>query len=382
MTGKGYLKATLALALIALFISACAPTIKVRSLKPARINKAAHLNKITVLTFDGSGGKIISRRLKETLEDIYIEGEPYFSVVGEDTFYDRASGRKCRACRDDKHILTLAKATGADAVLAGSITENSCTAELYEEKETRCIEQAILKKDAKPECVKWRDFYIPCVKNTHTYEFKVRLVEISSGHYLYTDTFDGDSSTSECQQNRRGGDRYRSTLREHTNSRYYSLQCRAEWRDTLSVKAFNEALYSARQIIPRKIAPYYEWTTIALMYTNVGITTAQGKASFAEGIKLAKKAKLTHACPLWKEARVLNPHSPALSFNLGVCAEFKNNLSLADTLYRKAAEQLGTENRMITEALSRNAQNKKDINALSNQLNKQKENRRHKKRKK
>jgi len=377
MIFRGYPKAVFALTIAALTLVACAPTVRVSKLRPARISAAAHLDKITVLTFEGPNGKQVSRRLKETLEDIYVDGEPYFHIVGEDTFYELASGKRCRACRKEKHMLSLARATGADAVLAGSVTESSCTAELYEEKETRCTQLTVFKKDEKPVCTQWADFYIPCVKNTATYEFEVRLVEITTGHYLYTDSFSSTRQGNACPKNRSAGS-YRATLIELTGSRQSQSQCRADWKKELINIAYEDAIASAEKKIPQSIAPYYVSTKIPLMTSTKGIRDAKAKDLFTRAIKLARTRNLTTACRLWKEGAAASPESASLSYNLGVCAEFKKDLKLAKQFYREAAGLLGESNDMILAAFERIARNKKDMNILSEQLNEQEKNRRRK----
>ncbi len=387
MNYKGYLKIVFVFAIAATVLSACAPTVRISKLKPAKVSTAAHLNKITVLTFDGKEGHEISSRLKRMLEDIYVSGEPYFSVVSEDAFYDRASGRKCRVCKDDKDILSLAKATGADAVLAGSVLENSCTAELFEEKETRCIEETIFKKGADPECTRWREFYTPCVKNTASYEFMVKLVDIQTGHYLYTDSFHSKWQSTTCQGNleqrshygRSSSRLYQSTLRELTGARSRPLRCRADWEEELLRKAFNAAYSKAEQEIPKNIAPHYESIRIPIMTSNKGIKDSKIKTLLSDGVKLAKNRNLTTACSIWKEASAINPESPSLTYNLGVCAEFKNKLELAEDLYKKAADQHGEPYDTISQALDRIRQNKKELGLLEGQLIEQEKSRQRKK---
>ncbi len=386
MNYKGYLKIVFVLAIAATVLTACAPTVRISKLKPARVSTAAHLNKITVLTFDGKKGRKISHRLKKMLEDIYVGGEPYFSVVSEDTFYDRASGKQCKTCLDEKNLLTLAKATGADAVLAGSVTENSCTAELFEKKETRCIEETIFKKGAEPECTRWREFYRPCVKSTASYEFQVRLVEIKTGHYIYTDSFQSKWQSTTCRDNMEpqsyyGGLRsrsYRSTLIELAGAPRRPLRCRSELEEELLNNAFNTAYSKAEQEIPHNIAPYYESIRISLMTSTKGIKDTKAKALLSNGVKLARNHNLTTACNLWKEAKAITTESSSLTYNLGVCAEFKNKLELAEELYKKATVQHGEVSDTISQALNRITKNKKEMGLVKDQLIEQEKSRQRK----
>jgi hypothetical protein len=374
MTFRTHLAAGLALTAMLLALSACAPTVRLSSIKPARINAAAGLNKITVLTFNGPDGALVSNELKNTLENIHINGEPYFSVVREDDFYDIASGRKCRACKGGRSRLSLSKATGADAVLEGNVTKSSCKAELFEKKIEQCIERTILKKDAKPECTKWGNFYIPCVRNTATHSFSLRLVEISTGHYLYTDTFSSTWVHSQCQE---GSNRYSfaGSLIELTGSRLAPLNCRTDWRKKLLQLAFDDTLGKARRKVPHNLAPYYETTRAPIMTSTQNITDNNAKELLKQGVKLASKSNLTTACTLWKKARKLSPESPSISYNLGLCAEFKNKLGLAEDLYQKAASLSGETNTVIITALERIAKAKRDTDILKEQLNEQQKNR-------
>ncbi len=375
MNYKGYIRSAFALTIAALALAACAPTVRVSKLRPARIDAAAHLNKITVLTFEGQYGQLISRRLKTTLEDIYVDGEPYFSIVGEDDFYSIASGQECGTYREEKQMLSLAKATGADAVLAGSVTESSCSAEIYEEKETRCVQRAVLKKGEKPVCTQWAKFFIPCVKSTATYEFKVRLVEIETGQYIYTDSFSSTQQGDACLRDKNSSS-YGATLIELAGPRISPRRCRAESKEYLIDKAYEDAVAKAERKIPRSIAPYYESTKITLMTSTKGIRGDKAKPLFTRAIKLAGNRNLTTACTLWKEAAATSPESASISYNLGVCAEFKKEPELAERFYQKAADLLGEPNDMITEAFERIDRNKKDMNVLKEQLNEQEKNRR------
>jgi hypothetical protein len=370
MTFKNYLSTALVLTVSLLGLASCAPTVRLSSIKPARINAAAGLSKITILTFNGTGGRLVSNELKNTLEDIYIKGEPYFSVVREDDFYEIASGKKCRACKGDRSMLSLARATGADAVLAGNVTENSCKARPYEKKVEQCTERTILKKDAKPECTKWADFYVPCVKNTATFSFSLRLVEISSGNDLYTDTFSSTWVKTQCQE---------------TPNRYLfgrsrkDTDCKYEWSKKLLQLAFDDTLGQAREKIPHNIAPYYQSTRAPIMTSTENITNAQAKDLLKQGVRLASRSNLTTACTLWKKARKLSPESPSLSYNLGLCAEFKNKPDKAEEFYREAAALMGGTNDMIRKALERTARTKRDMDTLKKQLNEQQKNKAKKK---
>ncbi|MCG6534168.1 MAG: hypothetical protein L7F78_05635 [Syntrophales bacterium LBB04] len=77
---------------------------------------------------------------------------------------------------------------------------------------------------------------------------------------------------------------------------------------------------------------------------------------------------MDNACELWGEARNLAGNSPALLYNLGICAESRGDLDAALSLYKQADKKLGKPDDDISLALKRITNALKNMVKLKEQL--------------
>jgi tetratricopeptide (TPR) repeat protein len=103
----------------------------------------------------------------------------------------------------------------------------------------------------------------------------------------------------------------------------------------------------------RDVAPYYVTLEIKLMDSTDGIESPEAKDKLKNGLAYADKGRMDNACELWGEARNLAGNSPALLYNLGVCAESRGDLDAALSLYKQADKKLGKPDDDISLALTR-----------------------------
>jgi Flp pilus assembly protein TadD len=120
----------------------------------------------------------------------------------------------------------------------------------------------------------------------------------------------------------------------------------------------------------RDIAPYYVTREIKLMDSTDGIDSPEAKDKFKSGLAYADKGRMDNACELWGEARNLAGNSPALLYNLGVCAESRGDLDAALSLYKQADKKLGKPDDDISLALNRVSEAVKNKEKLREQLGK------------
>jgi tetratricopeptide (TPR) repeat protein len=125
---------------------------------------------------------------------------------------------------------------------------------------------------------------------------------------------------------------------------------------------------TAKAQFRKDVAPFYVTVEIGLLDTTDGIPAAEPKDTLKRGIEYADRGRLDAACELWGSARIQAPASPALLFNLGVCAESRGDADAALSLYRQADKLLGKPDDEITAALNRVSAVIKNRKKLEQQL--------------
>jgi tetratricopeptide (TPR) repeat protein len=318
--------------IILLILSGCATKIKVNMLQPAPYHEASLTKTIAVLPFSGREGKEFTAEIEGVLAGIGIDDKPYFTLV------DRASIDKTinemqlsqSGMVDQNTAVKIGKLVGAQGIYTGVITRNNYDDSPYYENRSTCV-QYEQKKDKdgnlyRGACTSWRQDNVNCVRRVAKFAVSPKLVDVTTGRIIYSRDLSASENSSGCN-------------------------------DTRPAQSGNELLERAKESVKkdfrRDIAPYYVTKEISLMDSKEGIESAEAKDKLKRGLEYADKGRMDNACELWGEARNIAPNSHALLFNLGVCAESRDDLDTALALYKQADKHLGKPNDDISSALNR-----------------------------
>ncbi len=336
----------LAFLIISLF-SGCATKIKVNMLQPAQYHEASLIKTVAVLPFKGPKGKAFAAEIEGVLADIGIDGQRYFTLVDRATLDKTISEMQLSqsGLADQKTAAKLGKLIGARGIYTGVVLQNSCNDSRYSEKRSTCAQYETKRdKNGNPyqgSCIAWRDYNVGCTKRVATFAVSPKLIEVSTGKILYSRNLSAVTESAGC-------------------------------RDTNPVESENVLVEKAKSIVKQEfrhdIAPYYVTREIKLMDSTDGIESSAVKDKLKNGLEYADQGRMDSACALWSEAHNLAGNSPALLYNLGVCAESSGDLDNALSLYKQADKKLGKPDDDISLGLNRVAEAVKNRVKLKAQL--------------
>ncbi len=336
----------MALFIISIF-SGCASKIKVNMLQPAQYHEASLTKTVAVLPFSGPEGKEFAAEIEGVLASIGIDDKRYFTLVDRTALDKTISEMQLSQSGlvDQKTAAKLGKLVGAQGIYTGVVSQNNCDDSRYQEKRSTCTRHEIKRdKDGKPyqgACLQWRYYNVNCTKRVASFAASPKLVEVSTGKILYSRNLSATADSVGCE-------------------------------DTKPVQGESVLIEKAKEAVKkdfrRDIAPYYVTAEIKLMDSTDGIDSPEAKDKLKRGLAYADKGRMDNACELWGEARNLAGNSPALLYNLGVCAESRGDLDAALSLYKQADKKLGKPDDDITLALNRTANAIKNKGRLKEQL--------------
>jgi tetratricopeptide (TPR) repeat protein len=248
---------------------------------------------------------------------------------------------------DQKTAAKLGKLIGAQGIYTGIVLQNNYNDSRYQEKRSSCIQHETKRdKDGniyRGACISWRNYNVRCNKRVASFAVAPKLVEVSTGKILYSRNLSATAESAGCEDTK------------PVQSEYVLIE---------------KAKESVKKDFRRDIAPYYVTREIKLMDSTDGIDSPEAKDKFKSGLAYADKGRMDNACELWGEARNLAGNSPALLYNLGVCAESRGDLDAALSLYKQADKKLGKPDDDISLALNRVSEAVKNKEKLREQLGK------------
>ncbi|HCU35346.1 MAG TPA: CsgG/HfaB family protein [Syntrophales bacterium] len=317
---------------ICLALSGCATKVRVNMLQPAAYHQASLTKAVAVVPFGGPDGTGFAAEIEGVLASINIDDRPYFSLVDRQSLNRIISEQKFSQSGlvDPNTAAKLGRMVGAQGIYTGTVTASDVKEQRYREQRRECIEREAKKKDAGffdvPKCLKYRNYNVNCLKRDVTFAVTPKLIDVSTGRVLYSRNLGGSTSSSGCSDGAqpKGGD-----------------------------ELLEQVKGTARAQFRKDVAPFYVTVEIALMDMTDGIATAEPKDALKRGVEYAGRGRLDAACEIWGAARIQAPTSPALLYNLGVCAESRGDADAALSLYRQADKLLGKPDDDITAALNR-----------------------------
>jgi tetratricopeptide (TPR) repeat protein len=322
----------LCIILFTIVTAGCATKVRINMLQPAEYHQASLTKTVAVLPFTGPGGEEFAAEIEGALVSKSIDDKQYFTLV------DRASIDKIlseqqfsqSALIDQKTAAKIGKLVGAQGIYTGMVTASQVKDSTYREKRQECVQHEI-KRDKKGneyqgKCIQWRNYYVSCTKRDAHFSVTPKLIEVGTAKILYSRNLSKAATSSGCED--------RSPPED----------------EQVLLGGVKEVV--KRQFI-KDVAPYYVTVEITLMDSTDQIDSADARDKLNQGLEYAGGGRMDNACELWGQARILAPNSPAILYNLGVCAESRGDADAALGLYKQADKLIGKPDDAITSALTR-----------------------------
>jgi hypothetical protein len=263
---------------------------------PARNAEASQLRRIAFGNFGGSGGARLASALRAELATGEAGGAPWFTVVAS------TSGRSRRR-------------VGSEAVISGS-SEGSISDVPVQRQTYECVERYGKK------CTRYAT--ISCTHRIVTASVDVQIARTSDNRIVYS-----------------------SNKPFHEEMEWCAGQAPAMSVDDVSTQI---ALAVAREV-KKDIAPYTETYVLKVKESTDGLPKS-AKDRFKSAIKLSVK-DLQGSCAAWEALKPEGASSPALQFDLGLCAEAVGNFAAAAAYYQQSQALVPSGSKDAAEASAR-----------------------------
>lgn len=380
-----------------LILTSCAATkVSQAVLMPANSDDMKNVKKLAVVGFSGDKNNEFSNRLEVFFSNIKVKNKFYFTVIDHATLTktvqkanaiasttraatssnisdnstnndnvglnlsfnnpieilgallsskqsskETASTASGKSTFSRKDAINIARTAGADTIITGTI--NGPRTENTSYKEDRTNYDVCLEKSGK-KCKKYGVKKISCIKQAGNVSIVMKAVDVNSGKITFSKNYTGTSENKYCEDTK---------YKEKTV-------------EALSKGAVDQVIAKTRH----DVAPYIAVVTIELIEKDDSglVDNKDAKTLFDTGLKLAEDRHIFEACGKFKLASKNFKKSPALIYNLGVCAEIKNNLGEAYNLYSQAGELFQKPHKLVSSALTRVDNRRAKDQRIANQL--------------
>lgn len=258
-----------------------AETLPVEGVYPAGIDDAAALQVIAVEPFGGVDGQQLGIAIADRLRAAAVHGAPYFRIVPGGL------------------------ASEAEAVLQGTATAEITRREAGTREEETCTE-----RDEDRKCVKKVKEKVPCWNIVARLNPAIRLIGL-----------DGDLL-------------YAVDQAEEQSQRY----CRGEERPS-GERLVDQIVARVAGRVRGDLAPVQRLEQFRVLESRRGLAGDDSRA-FREAVRLTKTDQ-AGACDAWRALEPSNPDHISVVFNLGLCAESRDELDQAEEYYRRTLSAEG-----------------------------------------
>jgi len=293
-------------------LAACAtPGIDYNARLMANAPAAAEVRDVTVDRFDGPAGGWFARRLENVLYEATFDGQPWFNVS--------APGYG---------------AAGPQGIYTGYVEVDDVWEDHSTNYRDRCIE-----RDENEKCVKVEQIEEYCVRTDVRVSAHLELIDAQSGELIFANSYPGDASDYACSEyvtifkTRKMGKGVRAFKGRSHNWNSFA------YAPGTPGGLIRDALSDTLRPIRRDVAPRNK-TVRAKFATTAIDPLVFADPRFEMAIKLAKDSP-QGSCQLWTDMAAEYETAPAVTHNLGACAEAAGDYTGAQTLYAKAADLAG-----------------------------------------
>lgn len=303
-----------------LTLSGCSQQVKVRSIEPAEIDRAASLKRIAVLDFkrDAPG---LSGKIETKISQKIIEGKPYFTVINRKNINRVIEEQKLQysGLLNESNSVELGELLGAQALITGEITSASQSDNRYYEQRYRCADK---------NCKQLQEYTVGCKSRKINLAANIRVADVTRGDIVYSDSLSKNNTWHHCS--------------DDSNS----LPSKSQGLDVLANSLANQFVY--------KMTPNYRNSEVTLLedpdihYNSKQSYLLENSLKFIEANRLDKAESL-----LSKLFQSTQSKSYVAAYNLGVVKEVQGDYQEAKTYYQIADELQTKPINEINDAVNR-----------------------------
>ncbi len=305
---------------IAVFISGCSTTTKIKYLEPAQVVGISKLKRISVDDFKrdtvGLTGKIETK-----ISQTNFNNKPYFTLVNRTNIKDIIAEQKRQysGITNDNNSVQLGELIGAQAFITGNIHSKSYNDSSYYEQRQKCLDK---------NCKQVRTYNVSCKKRNIYLAASIKVIKVESSKVIYTNTFSEKGSWSRCSDS------------------YTTLPNPGE--------VWNKQANSIANKFIRVITPSYSYKSIELLDDpDINYTDTQ-QDLLKNGLSFVEKNRIKKADSILSEL-VFSTQSKSFvaNYNLGVVKEAQGDYTKAKQLFTLAENLLKKPNSVVSTALKR-----------------------------
>lgn len=303
-----------------LFFSGCSQKVTIKSLEPAKVERAMGIRKISVSNFSNDRFSL-SNKIESGLSSIKIDNKSYFSLVSRRDFDKILQEQKLQhsGLMESKDIVDVGKFIGTEAIITGSILDASSRDSYYQEQRSRC-------SDLKCKSIYY--YSVGCTTRVATLSADIRLVDVKLGDIIYATSITKSSESSRCSDS------------------VYPLDSQGTMLNALSTLVAQEFV--------SKISPSYKTFSVELMdepdikYSKVAKELLANSLEYIEYSRFDKAKKL-----LFDLVDETSKQSYVPFYNLGVVYEAEGDYKESKYYYEMSDSVAKKRDALIDEALKR-----------------------------
>lgn len=302
------MKNTVLFALTIVLLSACAQKVKVRSLEPAEIDRAASTKKISVAMFNNDRVGL-SSKIELSLASQKIDDKNYFTVVSRRDFEKIIKEQKIQnsGLVETSTVVEAGHIIGAEAIISGNVSNVLLKDSSYSENRTKCADK---------KCKETIKYSVNCLKREVSLSAELKMVDVEKGDIIYADTLSKSKEWRHCSDDSK------------------TLPSRAVAAQELASSIANSFTY--------KMTPHYSYFKVALLedgdldYTDEQEKLLELSLAYIEQGRYDKAERF-----LVELIDSTDQQSYVAFYNLGVVKEAQGKYNEAKSYYKKADYLMG-----------------------------------------
>ncbi|WP_201352701.1 CsgG/HfaB family protein [Hydrogenimonas urashimensis] len=325
-----------ALALVFLVFTGCSKTVRIASLQPAEIDRAAGAKRIAVYTFrhDTVG---LTEKIETKAAAARVDGKPWFTVISRGDLSKILEELRLQesGLADEEQVVEAGKLLGATALITGSVTAADAEDSYYTEKRFECLDK---------KCKEYNIFDVSCMERSAVVSAHIRLVDIAKGEVLFADTLKRSRHWNRCFDS--------ST----------HIPTKGEALDLLANEIADHFI--------QRLTPHYTYHEVELLEEPDIDYSAEEKKLLKNALTFIEHGRYDKAEQLLGELlRSTGEQSYVAAYDLGVVKETKGELEAARSLYLLADRNCPEPNETIDAAIVRIQQSIRAKESALKQMN-------------
>ena len=324
---------------------------------PARQSGMVNARKLAVFNINGDNNGIFTAQVESYLGNINVRHNRYFEMI-ERQKIDRIISEQRMVTSsglfNEKDVVRLGKLSAADTLIMGSVSMPPMSVRQYTKKEEYCKDK---------DCKQTEISYVSCAEKIANVDFTLKAVSVQQGNIIFTQSYSGKANNTFCGNG--DGNRDSSLCKMHLA--IPALSNNTACGDQNETGLRNEAIKQVLDNLRKDVAPYPVVLNIEFLEEDDYMSSAT-EDKLEGAMEYVKQARIDRACGIFKDALAGDTNSPALYYNLGVCAEIGGDLDRAENLYNQADRKTRKPEKLISAAINRVKSMRNNQAAVSRQM--------------